>query len=68
MAKEKQQADFLSLLAAPARRALENKGIRTLEQLSGYTEAEIKALHGIGKSAIPKLSDALATKGLSFKK
>ena len=37
---------FLALLGAPARRALENKGITTLEQLSGFSESEILALHG----------------------
>ena len=58
---------FLSILAAPARRALENKGINTLEQLSNYSEEEILQLHGMGKSSIPKLKNALLEKGLEFK-
>ena len=58
---------FLSQLSAPARRALESKGIKTLKQLSGFTEKEILALHGMGKSTIPKLKSALKEKGLSFK-
>ncbi len=58
---------FLSILAAPARRALENKGINTLEQLSKYSEEEILQLHGMGKSSIPKLKNALHEKGLEFK-
>lgn len=58
---------FLSLLAAPARRALENKGILTLQSLCGHTEEEIRKLHGIGKSSIPKLKKALEQEGLSFK-
>lgn len=69
MSKEKKSNDnFLSLLGAPARRALENSGINTLEKLSKFTEKEILKLHGMGKSTIPKLSDALKAKGLSFKK
>lgn len=59
---------FLSILAAPARRALENNGIKTLEQLSKYSEEEILQLHGMGKSSIPKLKNALHEKGLEFKK
>jgi predicted RecB family nuclease len=59
---------FLSLLAAPARRALENKGIGTLQQLAAFSEAEIRALHGMGPDSMPKLQNALKEKGLCFKK
>lgn len=62
------QDDFLSILAAPARRALENKNIRTLKQLAAFSEAEVLLLHGMGPSSIPKLKAALKTGGLSFKK
>ena len=65
--EHKPQEGFLSLLAAPARRALESQGIRTIEQLAAYQEAEILAWHGLGPSSIPKLRKALAEKGLSFK-
>lgn len=68
---EKQKAvtaDFLSVLSAPARRALENAGIKTLNKLSKKSEAEILQLHGMGPSTIPKLREALKQKGLSFKK
>lgn len=58
---------FLSMLTAPARRALENEGVRTVKQLSSYTEKEILALHGMGKSSIPKLKKALSEKSLMFK-
>ncbi|HEY4874664.1 MAG TPA: hypothetical protein VIH86_03770 [Puia sp.] len=68
MNKEKQTESFLSLLAAPAQRALTNNGIDSLEKLSKFTQGEILQFHGIGKSAIPKLSAALQAKGLSFKK
>jgi DNA-directed RNA polymerase alpha subunit len=58
---------FLSTLGAPARRALENEGIKSLKKLSQYTEAGILKLHGMGKSTIPKLKDALKSEGLKFK-
>jgi DNA-directed RNA polymerase alpha subunit len=62
------EQNFLSMLSAPARRALENHGIKTLEKLSGFTEKEVLQFHGMGKSSIPKLVAALKEKGLSFKK
>ena len=61
-------SDFTVGLSAPARRALQNNGIKTLQQLSKYTEAEILQLHGIGKTAIPILQKALEEKGLNFAK
>jgi DNA-directed RNA polymerase alpha subunit len=69
MKNEKKVDDnFLPQIGAPAKRALENNGINTLEKLSGFTEKEILQFHGMGKSSIPKLADALKAKGLSFKK
>lgn len=65
--KEKWENVFPKI-SAPARRALENSGITTLQQLSKYTEAEVLKLHGLGKSVIPKLQTALKEKGLGFKK
>lgn len=66
--KNSQGDSFLSMLSEPAKRALQNSGIDTVEKLSKFTEKEILRLHGIGKSSIPKLLDALKAKGLSFKK
>jgi predicted RecB family nuclease len=65
--ERKPKDNFLSLLVAPARRALENKGITTLQQLSDFSEEEILQLHGMGPSTIPKLKKALKENGLSFK-
>lgn len=65
--EKKPDSGFLSKLAAPARRALENAGINTLEKLSGYSEKEILNLHGIGKSSIPVLKLELEKAGLGFK-
>lgn len=60
-------ADFLTLLSNPARRALEHQGITTLQELAKYSEREILQLHGIGPSSMPKLRGALQSQGLSFK-
>ncbi|MCR8557059.1 RNA polymerase alpha subunit C-terminal domain-containing protein [Mucilaginibacter sp. BJC16-A38] len=65
--ERKPQSGFLSLLSAPARRALENNGITNLEQLSGFSEREILKLHGMGPASLPKLREVLKEKGLSFK-
>ncbi len=66
--KEKKPKDgYLSLIAAPARRALEREGITTLESLALYSEKEVMSLHGMGKSTIHKLKDLLSKAGLTFK-
>ena len=66
-AQRKPKEGFLSLLAAPALRALENKGITSLEKLSDFREKEVLQLHGMGPGSIPKLRDALKAVGLNFK-
>jgi hypothetical protein len=53
-------------LSQPAQRALAAAGIQNLKQLSKYSEAEIKHLHGIGPNALNLLRSALAVQGLSF--
>jgi DNA-directed RNA polymerase alpha subunit len=65
---KKPEDGFMSQLAAPARRALENNGIFTLEQLSDFSEKEVLAFHGMGKSSIPKLLKSLLEKGLAFRR
>ncbi|MGE7186207.1 RNA polymerase alpha subunit C-terminal domain-containing protein [Peribacillus sp. NPDC006672] len=65
--ERKPDTGFLSLLSAPARRALENNGITSLQQLSTYSEKEILKFHGMGPASLPKLRAALETGGLSFK-
>ena len=54
-------------MAAPARRALERKGISPLEKLSNLSEKEIVALHGMGKSTLPILKKTLEAEGLRFR-
>lgn len=65
-ARKPEEAAFAGL-SAPARRALENERIKTISDLSRYSEKEILSLHGIGPSAIPKLKAALQSKGLRFR-
>ena len=65
---KKPKEGFLSLLGAPARRALENNGIKSLKKLSQFSEKEILALHGMGPGSIPKLLSALKAEGLTFRK
>jgi uncharacterized protein YdhG (YjbR/CyaY superfamily) len=66
--KDKTNDDSFSALAAPARRALKNNGIKTVKQLSKFSEVEISKLHGMGPGSLPKLRNALKAAGLSFKK
>lgn len=64
--QSQQPTDDLPRVGAPATRALSAAGIQRLEQLTHFTEAEIKQLHGIGPNALNALRRALADKGLSF--
>ncbi len=65
--KRKPQNGWLAVLAAPARRAMENKGINSLKQLSAFSENELLQFHGLGKSTISILKTELAKKGLQLK-
>jgi uncharacterized protein YdhG (YjbR/CyaY superfamily) len=58
---------FLHKLSAPARRALENEGITSLQQLAKLSEAEVLQLHGMGKASLPTLREALSERSLSFR-
>jgi len=64
----KKPEQSFSSVVAPARRALENAGIKTPEQLAKYTVTQLLELHGMGPSSIPKLRNVLKSKGLSFKR
>jgi hypothetical protein len=65
--KKSTSSDLPAKLGAPAERALAGAGIKNLKQLTKFSEAEIKNLHGVGPNAIGKLRQALADQGLSFK-
>jgi predicted flap endonuclease-1-like 5' DNA nuclease len=47
----------------PAMRALASVGVTELDQLTRFTEAELKALHGMGPKALGLLKAALAVRG-----
>jgi len=68
MKNEQKQPSDLPKLSAPAQRALAGAGIQNLKQLTKFSEAEIKQLHGIGPNALKQLRSALKAKGLSFRK
>ncbi len=65
--ERKPETGFLSLLSAPARRALENNNILKLKDLTHFTENEILELHGIGKNAVLQLKEAMQQENLQFK-
>lgn len=65
--ERKPDKGFLSLISAPARRALENNGVTSLQKLSAYSEKEILQFHGMGPASLPKLRSALIENGLTFK-
>jgi hypothetical protein len=64
--KQKGHSDLPEKLGAPAERALAGAGIKKLKDLTKFSEAEIKQLHGVGPNAIGKLRKALGENGLSF--
>jgi hypothetical protein len=65
---KKQESDLPAKLGAPTERALAGAGIKNLNHLTKFSEAEIKQLHGVGPNAIGKLRQALADQGLAFAK
>jgi len=62
----KKNSNLPPKLAQPALRALASVGVTRLEQLAGFSEAEIKALHGMGPNGLALLHAALEARGLSF--
>ncbi|HEY1037123.1 MAG TPA: DNA-binding protein [Candidatus Paceibacterota bacterium] len=52
----------------PAERALEHAGIRSMKDLSKWTEKDVLALHGMGPKAFGILKNELKMMDLSFKK
>jgi predicted flap endonuclease-1-like 5' DNA nuclease len=54
-------------IGKPALRALIGAGIRTLAQVTRWTEHELLALHGVGPKAINILKSALAEQGASLR-
>lgn len=57
----------LPKIGRPAAQALAQIGVRNVEQLSDYTEAEILALHGVGPKAIRILRPAMEEMGVRLR-
>ena len=66
-AKENTPTGVFADMVSPVRGALEHAGIKTLKQLSKYTEKEILNMHGIGPSSMPLFKKKLKDAGLFFK-
>jgi DNA-directed RNA polymerase alpha subunit len=58
--------DDLPKLSQPARRALADAGLTSLEKISQVSAKEVLSLHGMGQKGIRELREALAARGLSF--
>lgn len=63
----KELQDKIPKTSAPAMRALLNVNIKTLKDLSKWSEKDILKLHGIGPKSIPIWRKALKQKGMTFK-
>ncbi|MBL8018652.1 MAG: hypothetical protein JNM27_03220 [Leptospirales bacterium] len=55
-------------LAAPAQRALANAKIKSLKQLSRFTEEQVAGLHGMGPNALSRLKAQMKKNKIAFKK
>lgn len=64
-AVEERQDDF-GAIGAPARRALHEHGIADLDALASRPREEVASLHGIGPTAVARLSAALAERGVDW--
>lgn len=58
--------DLPSGIGKPATRALLTAGITTLDEVAGWSKAELLALHGVGPKAVRILGEALEGRGTSF--
>ena len=65
-APDASESNLPARLSAPALRALASVGVTRLEQLTNFSEADIKKLHGMGPHGIKQLREALEHQGLSF--
>lgn len=54
-------------IGAPALRALQHDGVRSLADLAEREEKDLLALHGMGPRALGILRDALAASGRGFR-
>lgn len=57
----------LPKISKPALRALDSINVKTLEDVTKYSEAELLALHGFGPKGIRILKEVMDKHGLKFK-
>lgn len=57
----------LPKISKPALRALDSINVKTLEDITKYSEAELLALHGFGPKGIRILREVMDEQGLHFK-
>lgn len=67
-AKKKPATEWMTNFGAPARRAFENAGIKSLKQFAKHSQDEIAELHGIGPNAMSKLKTIMKKQNIDFKK
>lgn len=56
----------LPKLSRPATRALDNTGIKSVEDLARLSRTEFLALHGVGPASLPTVEAAMKKAGLDF--
>lgn len=61
------RAAFPPGMSGPSLRALGVAGVRAMDDLTEWTEAELARLHGMGPKGIALLRDALAASGRGFR-
>ena len=61
------RAAFPAGLSGPALRALDVAGVRSLGDLTRWTETELLALHGMGAKGVRMLREALAASRRQFR-
>lgn len=69
IAKSKANDIWLQLkIAAPARRALQQNGFKSLKDLGKITKNQLSELHGMGPTSVSKIENAMKAANLKFKK
>jgi hypothetical protein len=61
------QAAFPRGVSGPALRALASVGVRSVAELSRWSEADLAALHGMGPKALAVLREAVEADGGRFR-
>jgi DNA-directed RNA polymerase alpha subunit len=61
------RAAFPAGMSGPSLRALANAGIRSMDDVTRWTEADLAALHGMGPKALAVLREELERTGRRFR-